>query len=456
MQMRKLICILTVMLALLPFHPASAAPQTEISGGQVVFSFPETVTFSAKLSADQAITSVVLEYGNEQQTCGEVLAKAYPVFTPAKKIDVEWTWDMRQSGSLPPGSSLWWRWRFVDESGREYLSETQTATWLDDVHDWQVLSAGDLNLHWYEGSRADAQSLLDAGLQSLKWNQEQAGLVTDSPIHIYVYASYDDLRDAILFEPSWMGGSAYAEHNIVLAGLSGGDVEYDRNVIIHEITHVLIGHFTFSCLNDMPSWLEEGLAVYSEGKLDEDSQQQLDDAVAGNELLSVRSLSSGFSEEYSKATLSYSQSYSIVKFLIETHGQKGMTRLLEILRDGSAIDPALQQVYGFDLDGLEDAWRESIGAAPRPVQAQPTMMPTPTHVPTIVPMAGGSLLVTPTPYQIPTSTGSTGQAGSSGPPLWLTLSLLGFCCVFGILIGVIVLGVVVRMSNSKVVKHDQK
>ena len=133
-----------------------------------------------------------------------------------------------------------------------------------------------------------------------------------------------------------------------------------------------------------------------------------------------------------------------------------MTRLLEILRDGSAIDPALQQVYGFDLDGLEDAWRESIGAAPRPVQAQPTMMPTPTHVPTIVPVTGGSLLVTPTPYQIPPSTGSGEQDVSSGPPLWMTLSLLGFCCAFGILIGVIVLGVVVRMSNQKAVKHDQK
>lgn len=454
MQLKRLVLLMAVLAMSLPVQQARAASQPQVTDDQVVFAFPETATFSASLSADRTITSVVLEYGNEQQTCGEVLAKAYPVFTPAKNVDVEWTWDMRQSGSLPPGSSLWWRWRFTDEAGREYLSETQTATWLDDVHNWQVISAGDLNLHWYEGSRADAQALLDAGLQSLAWNQKQAGLVTDAPIHIYVYASYDDLRDSILFEPSWMGGSAYAEHNIVLAGLSGGDVEYDRNVIIHEITHVLIGHFTFSCLNDMPSWLEEGLAVYSEGKLDEDSQQQLEGAVSSNELLSVRSLSSGFSEEYSKATLSYSQSYSIVKFLVETYGQKGMTRLLETLRDGSAIEPALLEVYGFDLDGLEDAWRESIGAAPRTMQAQPTMMPTPTHVPTIVPVTGGSLLVTPTPYLIPTSTINGGQPGG-GPPIWLTLSLLAFCCVFGILIGVIVLGVVLRTSNAKAVKNEK-
>lgn len=454
MQLKRLAFLIAVLGMSLPVQQALAASQPQVTDDQVVFAFPETATFFASLSADQTITSVVLEYGNEQQTCGEVLAKAYPVFTPAKNVNVEWTWDMRQSGSLPPGSSLWWRWRFTDEAGREFLSETQTATWLDDFHDWQVISAGDLNLHWYESSRSDAQALLDAGLQSLAWNQKQAGLVTDAPIHIYVYASYDDLRDAILFEPSWIGGSAYAEHNIVLAGLSGGDMDFDRSVIIHEITHVLIGHFTFSCLTARPSWLEEGLAVYSEGKLDEDSQRQLEGAVSSNELLSVRSLSSGFSEEYSKATLSYSQSYSIVKFLLETYGQKGMTRLLETLRDGSAIEPALVEVYGFDLDGLEDAWRKSIGAAPRAVQAQPTMMPTPTHVPTIVPVTGGSLLATPTPYLIPTSTINEGQPGG-GPPIGLTLALLAFCCVFGILIGVIVLGVILRMSNAKAVKNEK-
>ena len=29
------------------------------------------------------------------------------------------------------------------------------------------------------------------------------------------------------------------------------------------------------------------------------------------------------------------------------------------------IDEALMQTYGFDIDGLEDAWREAIGAQPR-------------------------------------------------------------------------------------------
>ena len=443
-------------LVIVPIQNVFAAPRADVTNDKVTFSFPETATFSARLTADANIASVVLEYGNEQQTCGEVIAKAFPPFTPAKISNVEWTWDMRQSGSLPPGTSLWWRWRFTDDTGKEYLSDTQTATWLDDTHKWQTITSDFLRLHWYDGSKTYAQDLLNAGKEGLSRNAQQAGLIADAPIDVYVYSSYQDLQDSILFEPSWTGGSAYAEYNIVIVGLAQDDAEYDRSVVIHELTHVLVGHFTFSCLNDLPSWLEEGLAVYSEGKLDANSQDQFDQAVQDNDLLSVRSLSSGFSEEFSKATLSYSQSFSLVEYLIETHGQDKMTQLLSDLRDGSAIEPALTSIYGFDIDGLEDAWRESIGAAPRAVSAQPTSQPTPTFVPTIVPVSGAPLAVTPTPYAIPTSTVGDGQPSArTGPPLWMTLSLLGFCCVLMLIIGVFVIGMVVRSQNIKARKNDQ-
>ncbi len=154
-----------------------------------------------------------------------------------------------------------------------------------------------------------------------------------------------------------------------------------------------------------------------------------------NTLLSVRSLSGGFSEVSDKAFLSYSESYSLVKFLIETYGQDKMTALLVSLRDGTTIDEALQQTYGFDVDGLEDAWRQAIEAEPRAVSAQPTAQATPTFVPTIVPISGssGKVELQATPTAIPTSS-SNGQPTEAAPPqqgrppLALTLILLGLCC----------------------------
>jgi len=446
--------------------PANASPipevalQSEVTQNGVTFNFPETATFQLSVNHPVDITSVVLEYGNKQQTCGDVIAKAFPQFTPGKQVEAEWTWEMLQSGSLPPGSQLWWRWRITDADGNETLTETKTATWLDDTHNWKTVQNGDyIRLHYYKGDQAFVDTLAQAAADGLRFNETQSGLKADAPIDLYIYANTTDMRDAILYEPSWTGGQAFPEENIVIIGISPNDLDWGKTTIVHELTHVLVGHLTFSCLGDVPTWLNEGLAVFSEGPLDKSSQDQLDQAIRDDTLLSVRSLSGGFSEVTDKALLSYSESYSLVKFLVEAYGQENMTALLVALRDGSTIDEALQQAYGFDVDGLEDAWRQAVEAAPRAVspQGQPTLQPTPTFVPTIVPIAGnlGLAAFQVTPTAIPTSSAS-GQPTTPGttsqpqrPPLALTLILLAFCCVILFLVGVVVFGFIVRLQNNK-------
>ena len=457
--MQKFITALTfyVGISLLTVTSAFASPTLSVTNNEIVLNFPESATFRTTLTSDTEITSVVLEYGNEQQTCGEVIAKAFPSFTPGKNVDAEWTWEMRQSGSLPPGAQLWWRWRVTDATGNETVTETKTATWLDDTHDWRTMNNGDsqsVRLHWYEGDQVFAADLAKAAYNGLLFNETQSGLKADAPIDLYIYASTDDLKEAILYEPSWTGGQAFPEQDTVILGISESDLDWGRDAIVHELTHVLVGHLTFSCLGDVPTWLNEGLAVYSEGELDRESQQQLEDAIRDNTLLSVRSLSGGFSEVADKAYLSYSQSYSITKFLIEAYGQEKMTALLIGLRDGLTIDEALVQTYGFNVDGLEDVWRQAIGAQPRTAASggEPTAQPTPTFVPTIVPVGGVSSALQVTNTPVPTSSFGgqpTETPARTGPPLALTMILLGMCCIFLVLIGVVVLGFVVRSENRK-------
>jgi hypothetical protein len=444
--MRRL--FLLFLLAVMPVHSVLAAPHADVDNDTVKFSFPETATFSATLSSNANITAVTLEYGNKQQTCGDVIAKAFPKITPASSVDVEWTWDMRHSGSLPPGTQIWWRWRYTDESGAEYVSKDQSATWLDNTHNWQTITSENLRVHWYDNDETFAQTMLDAGMEGLRRNQEQAGLATNLPVDVYVYPNYDDMRDAILYEPSWTGGMAFSEYNIVIMGISSSDSTWDKNTVIHELTHVLVGQFTFSCIGSVPTWLNEGLAMFSEGEMDSNLQAQLDGAIHDNTLLSVRSLNGGFSELPDKANLSYSQSHSIVSFLINTYGQDKMTQMLTALRDAKPIDDALLEVYGFDTDGLEDAWRQAIGAAPRAVSAQPTAQPTPTFVPTYIPISGAPLAVTPTPYAIPTSSFNESNNISKGPPLSLTIALVCFCGIILLVFGVLILGFVVRGQNK--------
>ncbi|MGQ9832480.1 MAG: peptidase MA family metallohydrolase [Candidatus Villigracilaceae bacterium] len=425
----------------------------EVSNERAVIRFPETITFQATLQSDTTIHEVVLEYGVEMQTCGTVIAKSFPRFTPGQTVNAEWTWEMKQSGSLPPGASIWWRWRIVNQDGQEATTPIKEVTWLDNEHNWQTIIGDGINLHWYKGSQQFGQELHTAAVQALQRLNKDAGLTSDQPIDLYIYADYNDLGDAILYEPSWTGGMAFPEHNIVIIGIAPNNLEWGKRTEAHELTHVLVGHLTFSCIGDVPTWLNEGLAVYSEGPLDAYSRKQLETAIADDTLFSVRSLSGAFSEILDKANLSYAESYSIVKFLLESYGRDKMNEMLLALRDGETVDEALQHIYGFDVEGLEDAWRANIGAKPRQAGPQPTATPQPTPVPTIRPVSGAPLAVTPTPFIVPTSSFSGGadETVSPGSIVPLAVIVAVFCCLLAlaVLAAIIIYSLTSRQKRSK-------
>ena len=275
MPRRFLLLILTlaVLLAVRPsVLPAHAQGSITVYNNEPVFEFPDRLTFQAKFENDRPIQKVVLEYGVDQWTCGTVIAKAFPEITPGQDVSAEWTWEMKQSGSQPPGSTIWWRWHVTDDQGQETMTNRREVVWLDDQHDWQTASGDDINLHWYEGDASFGRELHQAAVKSLADLADVTGLRTNQPIDLYIYGNADDMREAVLYEPGWTGGLAYSDHNIVIIGISPEEMDWGKRTQAHELTHVLVGQLTFSCLSDIPTWLQEGLAMYGEGG-PEDSQQ---------------------------------------------------------------------------------------------------------------------------------------------------------------------------------------
>jgi hypothetical protein len=78
---------------------------------------------------------------------------------------------------------------------------------------------------------------------------------------------------------------------------------------------------------------------------------------------------------------------------------------------------------------------------------------------TTIPSSSGLFSAQATPSAIPTSSFTTQPAGTpvrSNPPLSLTLILLGLCCFFLLLIGMFILGFVLRNQNLKEWQKDQQ
>ena len=343
--------------------PAPPPPEAdfEVSVSEATLQLPESISFHLEGSGERPIEVVDVEFGTEHvfSCASSAYWTARTDFEADEEVSVTWDWDMRRSGSMPPGALIWWRWRVEDELGQEFRTSREETVFTDDRFEWQSHTEGHITYYWYAGGDDFGQRLADGARDGLETLQLGRELV--APIKAFVYESAGDVQGAILFAQAWTGGLAFVGHNILLIAVNPDDFEEQLQGVIHELAHLLVEEVTFNCFGGLPTWLDEGLAVYSEGRLPDFQQRALDEAIANDALISLRSLNSSFPAADTGATLSYAQSYSLVNYLIDTYGWPKMQELLAVFAQGSTDAKAIEQVYGWDYDALESAWRQSLG-----------------------------------------------------------------------------------------------
>ena len=140
--------------------------------------------------------------------------------------------------------------------------------------------------------------------------------------------------------------------------------------------------------------------MMAEGDLEPYYQGILQEAIDADTLLSVREVGQIFSSDPDLASLSYAESFSLVTYLWEMYSDESMLQLLDHFKQGESEDRALEEVYGFDRDGLEMLWRDWLGAAPMPESPEQGATPTATLFPTLEPIVGPSIQASQTPVEI--------------------------------------------------------
>ncbi len=330
--------------------------------------FPAKLSFNLSVESDVNVTDIRLHYTVDQISFARVTSEVYIEFVPAKSVDAEWTWDMRRTGGLPPGSTVEYWWTVEDASG-DWLETAASQVQFDDIrYPWQSLTEGEVAVYWYEGGESFARAIMAAAHQAMARLAEDTGARLEEPAKLYIYASAEDLRGAMVYPQEWTGGVAFTEHSTVAIGIAPTDLAWGKRAIAHELAHLVVHQMTLNPYIGLPTWLDEGLAMYAEGSLELPLATYLGKAVAQNRLISVRSLSSPFSAYAEEALLAYAQSYSLVEFLISTYGRGKMLELLNTFRQGSGYDEALNKVYGFDMDGLDALWRDYVSAPARLIE----------------------------------------------------------------------------------------
>ncbi|MEJ2234786.1 MAG: peptidase MA family metallohydrolase [Syntrophobacterales bacterium] len=131
------------------------------------------------------------------------------------------------------------------------------------------------------------------------------------------------------------------------------------SIIKHELCHLLL-HDKIRKVT-LPRWLDEGVAQWASDGIAEIIMSRkgsiLNEAVLSNKLLSLRRLDERFPRDEKSLLLAYEESKSLVEFINQEFGRKGLLDLLKHMEDGDEVDVAILKSCSIPLDELQRRWQ---------------------------------------------------------------------------------------------------
>ncbi|MDA0256540.1 MAG: peptidase MA family metallohydrolase, partial [Chloroflexi bacterium] len=422
--------LLAVVLAAV-FGAALIAPAPALAGEIEVERFatrtddPRALTFTARVRAPAGLASARLEY-SVLNPDGNVGGGGEAQGGEGREQDLVFTLETITSQRyIPVGSEFTYQWTIVDREGAELVTEPQRFVFLDGRYSWQERTQGPATVYWYGPSDASANLALEATANSLRETEELLRATVPYPVKVIVWRSESEGELAMrsrggIFDATVITGGQRVAPDLLFV------FQASRDVIRHEAAHIVTKVAGDGPFTQVPSWLDEGTAVYMQPEPGFGYNAALLGGIRGDRTLSLRGLNSPPGDP-GRVDLFYGQSWSVVSYLIDIYGEPAFAELYSTVKAGNLIDDALEAVYGFDQDGLYNEWRAENGLAPIDVAARPgTSAPPvieatvpPLSIPGSSPAGGAATPATPAPdgatsWTAPAATPTLVAADSEG------------------------------------------
>ena len=296
---------------------------------------------------------------------------------------------------IPTGTRLSYYFDIRTEDGGGLETEPEITVYLNRGLEWESVSDGLINVYYYRHNRQSegrAQAVLEVAADTYDLMQPILGVELTEPMNIVVYSDYDDMRDAL--RPSSQVaarqlrtlGQAFANERTLLVDGSSDLFSGDNTLTTaaHEFTHLLVADAAGSAYRSIHTWLNEGLAVYSEQNPDSQFDSFLNAAIASDSVPPLSSLRT-YAGTPRETLRNYGVGHSVATYMVETYGAGKMAALFAGVRETRNMERTLESVYGLTIHELDNEWRRSVGLgardlatpAPPPLQAIPTRRPTP-------------------------------------------------------------------------------
>jgi hypothetical protein len=265
-----------------------------------------------------------------------------------------------QQSYIVPGAEISYVWEIEDANGNKLETPAAVHVYQDDRYQWQNVSENGITVYYHFGSDESPRSVMRTAKETIDRIGALEQTTVDFPIKIWLYQTADEMEPAVASRAGRGPNSSIRTLGEVAAAdtaLVSRDTDM-LNIVRHEVAHIVTGQATKSHIN-FPSWINEGISVYSQKDILPDEKQALDLAIRRNAVLPVDSLGS-FQDAADTVSLFYGEAGAVIRYIVETYGDGKFADWIRAIRTDTVTN-ATKTVYGTDLLGIENGWRKTLG-----------------------------------------------------------------------------------------------
>jgi tetratricopeptide (TPR) repeat protein len=162
---------------------------------------------------------------------------------------------------------------------------------------------------------------------------------------LYTQQAFSDITQV----PGWVGALNDGRIRVPVQGLNDVTAELSR-VLKHELTHSFVGQKT---LGRAPTWIQEGLAQWMEGKRSDPNAGALIAIYKSDPALGLEHFAGDWMKLSNvEASAAYAWALANVEFMVQAGGMNDVDRLLDRLAAGDTAEAAVKAVMRCDYVDL--------------------------------------------------------------------------------------------------------
>ncbi len=177
---------------------------------------------------------------------------------------------------------------------------------------------------------------------------------------IYLFDSQEEYMKET-GDPAWSAGQAQVGSKLIQTFITARG--FLDNVLPHEMAHIIFREMVGFNNPGIPLWLEEGVSTFQERKASFLKTDLANKILRGNflNLDDLNKVDVANLKATNEIEAFYTESFSLVKYLIVTFGKDRFVLFCQNLRDKRDLTRALVLTYSFkDLQDFESSWKKYI------------------------------------------------------------------------------------------------